>query len=67
MSASAVTAFKIVDCKRLMLDELSVAEDSGWRELDAERVAEMADLFRAGDYGATTLAPPSVLFSEAQQ
>ena len=67
MSGSAVTAFKILDSKRLMLDELSIAEDSGWRELDSERVAELADLFRAGDYGATTLAAPSVLFGENQQ
>ena len=64
MSGSAVTAYKIVDSKRLKLDELSVAEDSGWRDLDTERVAELADLFRAGDYGATTLAAPSVFFGE---
>ena len=30
----------IVDAKRLQLDDISVAADSGWRDLDLDRVED---------------------------
>ena len=45
----------------LPLDDLSVAEDSGWRATDPKRVQELLDLFLSGQYGLGILKPPSVL------
>lgn len=40
---------------------MSTEADSGWRELDDDRIAELVGLFTNGDSGATTLAIPSLL------
>lgn len=50
-----------IDTKIISLDDISIAEDSGWRELDAERVTELVDSFRKGEYGHGILTIPSVL------
>ena len=52
---------EVRDTVRLPLDDISVAEDSGWRVLDEDRVSELLDVFKHGDFGATTLAMPSIL------
>ncbi len=59
--ASGMQSPDVVDTRRIKLDDLSVEEDSGWREWDEERVSQLADAFMTGDFGATTLAIPSVL------
>ena len=41
--------------------ELSVAEDSSWRDLDAQQVAEYVKLIMEGNWGLTSLAPPSLI------
>ena len=46
---------------RIPLDQLSVAADSGWRDLDPIHVAELEMVVRSGRWGQTTLARPSVL------
>ena len=64
MAASSSAVMKgprVLDTRRLALAEVSICEDSGWRDLDLERVAELRALFEAGEYGATTLAIPSIL------
>ena len=52
---------KIVGSTRIPLDDLSVAEDSGWRDEDEERVIELVQMIKDGQWGATTMAKPSVL------
>ena len=46
---------------RIPLDELSVAEDSGWRSLDASHVKTLEETVRGGAWGHTKLVRPSVL------
>ena len=46
------------------LDSLSIAEDSGWRQLDEERVKELEAAFLEGGYGSTTLAGPSIVYDQ---
>ncbi|HJO96325.1 MAG TPA: hypothetical protein QF753_23265 [Victivallales bacterium] len=38
--------------------DLSLAEDSGWRELDEESTALYVKMIKAGSWGATALRPP---------
>ena len=45
----------------LPLDDFSIAADSGWRDLDEDRIDELVSIFKNGDFGATTLAMPTVL------
>ncbi len=52
---------EVIETCRIKLGDLSISEDSGWRPLDPERVAELVAVFKDGDFGATTLAIPSVL------
>ena len=43
------------------LCELSTADDSGWREVDQDRVAELEVMIFEGNWGATALAGPSLV------
>ncbi len=43
------------------LSEISVAMDSGWRGVDEDRVTELEQLILDGNYGSTSLAPPSLI------
>ena len=61
---SEMEAFEVVENKRVPLDDFSMGEDSGWREHDADRVQQLTDIFKAGEYGATTLSIPSVLMGQ---
>jgi hypothetical protein len=61
VAAMADQSPSVIDTRRFKLDDLSVGTDSGWREYDADRIEELVTAFKAGDYGATTLAIPSVL------
>ena len=47
--------------ERVMLDDISVCEDSGWREVDAGEIAILRGKFRAGEYGIGILTIPSIL------
>ena len=57
-------AFDVVETKRVPLDDFSMGEDSGWREHDADRVQQLIDIFKSGEYGSTTLSIPSVLMGQ---
>ncbi len=41
--------------------EVSIADDSSWRELDPEVVAELCGQVESGSYGQTSLAPPTLV------
>jgi hypothetical protein len=47
--------------EKLRLDEVSLASDSGWRELDNERVDELVAVIMQGSWGMTSLAGPSIV------
>lgn len=51
----------MVGHKVVKLEEISLADDSGWRELDAERVSELCEVIKGGSYGATSLMGPSLV------
>ena len=52
---------------RVKLSDLSIGEDSGWRGLNVRRVDELLHTLKAGDFGKTTLAKPSVLCDQSDQ
>lgn len=52
--------------ERVLLDSLSIADDSGWRQLDEERVNELEAAFFEGGFGQTALAGPSVVHVQGQ-
>ena len=45
----------------IQLDAVSLAEDSGWCELDGGRVDELVAMILDGYWGATSLAGPSLV------
>lgn len=49
MAPKARRAFgpKTVSARRVGLDDISVADDSGWRAEDSERVAELVAMIKA--------------------
>ena len=47
----------------LSLEDISIADDSGWRPIDDTRVAELKNAFLRGEYGQNLLRKPSVLLS----
>ncbi len=57
----------VLDTRRFALDDISDADDSGWRERDATRIAELCEVFKSGDFGNTTLGIPSVLADADEQ
>ena len=47
---------------RVPIDGISVAEDSGWRDLVPERVTELIeDVIKSGDWGSSILAGPKLV------
>ena len=53
--------YSIEDNRVFDVDELSCAQDSGWRELDEQRVEELTQAFKQGEFGQTTLSAPTAL------
>ena len=53
--------YSVEDNRVFDVDDLSCAFDSGWRELDEQRVAELTQAFKQGDFGQTTLSAPTAL------
>ena len=51
----------VLKTERVMLDDISVCEDSGWRDVDAGEIAILREKFRAGEYGIGILTIPSIL------
>ena len=43
------------------LQEVSLAKDSGWRDVDEGHVATLKAMITRGDWGSTTLAGPSLI------
>ena len=53
---------KIVQASFIIkLEEISVASDSGWREFDQRRVAELVATFEQGEYKQNIMSKPAVL------
>ena len=52
---------EVFDTKRLLLKEVSLAEDSGWRDLDEDRVRELVSNFKDGAYLLVIMQSPAVL------
>ena len=46
---------------RIKLDDISLSEESGWRDLDPIRVKELVSSFLSGEYMQGIFAKPSVL------
>ena len=46
---------------RVKLEDISLAESSGWRPVNAQRVKELEEVVLSGNFGSTILAKPSVL------
>ena len=64
-NASKATAIngrpQILKTERVKLDDISVCEDSGWRERDSGEIAILREKFKAGEYGIGILTIPSIL------
>ena len=43
------------------LEDISTADDSGWRDVDRERVDELKEIFMRGDYGQNILGGPMIV------
>ncbi len=41
----------VIDNRRIKLDDFSIAEDSGSRKLDVERIQELKGTFNDGEFG----------------
>ena len=52
---------KILKTERVKLDDISVCDDSGWRERDPREITILRDKFKAGEYGNGILTIPSIL------
>ena len=51
----------VLKTERMRLQEISVEEDSGWRDLCEERAEELYISFKGGEYGIGILTIPSIL------
>ena len=51
----------IVSHEVVALDSVSLAVDSGWRDLDQEHVEALVNMILEGNYSATALAGPSLI------
>ena len=51
----------VLNTERVMLDDISVCDDSGWRDVDTGEIAILREKFRAGEYGIGILTIPSIL------
>ena len=52
---------KEVGTIRIKLDDISLSNESGWRELDPNRVKELVTSFLNGEFNQSIGAKPSVL------
>jgi len=52
---------RVVRTEEVMLNEISVEEDSGWRPICEVMVTTLMGTFRSGDYGSGILTIPSLL------
>ena len=50
--------------QRVSLDDLSLEEDSGWRDVERSHVEELKLKILQGEYGQTTMTPPSLLLDQ---
>lgn len=50
-----------IDKKQVKLNDLSIASESGHRELMPQRVSELRDLFLRGRYGRNLLMGPGII------
>ena len=57
----------IKDAERVQIHEVSIEQDSGWRDLDDKRVKELLANFLDGDYGANILRKPTLLWEGGAQ
>ena len=56
----------ILKTERVRLDDISVCDDSGWRDSDNGEITILREKFKAGEYGIGILTIPSILcWSEA--
>jgi hypothetical protein len=55
------TMATIIGHEVVALDSVSLGTDSGWRDLDSERVDELVAMIVEGSWGATSLAGPSLI------
>lgn len=53
-----------VKAGRVKLHEISIAEDSSWRDLAPDHVESLKAVVLNGDYGSTTLAKPSLVLDQ---
>ena len=67
MPATAAASIAYVRTERIRLADLSTAEDSGWRAVNNRRVSEIVEVLKAGDFGKTTLAKPSVVCNQSDE
>ena len=51
----------VLKTERVRLDDISVCDDSGWRESDPREIAMLREKFKAGEYGNGILTIPSTL------
>ena len=51
----------ILKTERVKLEDISICEDSGWRESDPREIAILTEKFKAGEYGNGILTIPSIL------
>ena len=56
---------KLLRCEVIPLADISVADDSGWREIDDERCTELQDVILDGSWGATALKGPSLIADDS--
>ena len=57
----------VVASMTVAIEDVSLAEDSGWREIDQARVAELRQSFEGGQYGMNLLKKPSLLQESGQR
>ncbi len=60
VAAAAPDHGSVIKTVDVPLEEISIAENSGWRPLDEERVQELVTTFTSGEMGMTILANPSL-------
>ena len=52
---------KLIGGMEIKLDDISIEEDSGWREIDEDRCDELEAIILDGGWGATSLKGPSLI------
>ena len=57
---------RVVKTQQVQLDDISLASDSGWRDVDPHMVAQLKEKLMQGDLGRTTLGNPSIVCEQQQ-